>query len=104
MCIRDRFLARAGLKLLLIQLFARWGSSAVLRYVQQAPLDNQQGVAGAAVRGLSLKDVDRLTPKMMKEFPDVSQDDVRKAVIDNALQVELREMSHTMLINYKAFD
>ena len=99
-----QFLARTGLELLLIQLFARWGSSAVLRYVQQAPLDNQQGVAGAAVRGLSLKDVDRLTPKMMKEFPDVSQDDVRKAVIDNALQVELREMSHTMLINYKALD
>ena len=36
-----QFLARAGLELLLIQLFARWGSAAVLRYVQQAPLSNQ---------------------------------------------------------------
>ena len=36
-----QFLARAGLELLLIQLFAQWGSAVVLRYVQQAPLDNQ---------------------------------------------------------------
>ena len=99
-----QFLARAGLELLLIQLFARWGSAAVLRCVQQAPLNNQQGVAGAAIRGLALKDVDRLTPRMMKEFPDLPQGDVRKAVIDSALQVELRDMSDTMLVNYNALD
>ena len=99
-----QFLARAGLELLLVQLFARWGSAAVLRFVQQAPLDNQQGVAGAAIRGLALKDVDRLTPRMMKNFPGLPQGDVRKADIDSALQVELREMSHTMLVNYNALD
>ena len=31
-------LARAGFELFLIQLFARWGSAAILRYVQPAPL------------------------------------------------------------------
>ena len=99
-----QFLARAGLELLLIQLFARWGSAAVLRYVQQAPLNSQQGVACAAIRGLALKDVDRLAPRVMKEFPDMPQGDVRKAVIDGALQVELRDMSDTMLVNYNALD
>ena len=99
-----QFLARAGPELLLIQLFARWGSAAVLRYLQQAPLNNQQGVACAAIRGLALKDVDRLAPRMMKEFPDMPQGDVRKAVIDSALQVELRDVSDTMLVNYNALD
>ena len=97
-----QFLARTGLELLLIQLFARWGNAAVLRYVQQAPLNNQQGVACAAIRGPALKDVDRLAPRMMREFPDVPQGDVRKAVIDSALQVELRDVSDTVLVNYNA--
>ena len=99
-----QFLARAGLELMLIQLFACWGSAAVLRYVQQAPVSNQQGVARAAIRGLVIKDVDRLAPRMMKEYPDMPQGAVRKAAIDSALRVEPRDMSDTMLVNYNALD
>ena len=99
-----QFLARAGLELLLIQLFARWGSAAVLRYVQQAPLSNQQGVAQAAIRGLTLQEVDRLAPMMIKDHPTKPPAAVRRAVIDSALEVEVRDMSATMLVNYNALD
>ena len=34
-----QFLSRAGVQLIIIELFARWGSNAVLRYIQQAPLE-----------------------------------------------------------------
>ena len=71
-------------------------------YLQQAPLSNQQGVARAAIRGLALKDVDRLALRMM-ECPDMPQGAARKAVTDSALQVELRDVtSDTVLVNYNA--
>ena len=38
-------LARAGVEVYLIQIFARWGSSTVLQYVQSEPLAHQQALA-----------------------------------------------------------
>ena len=38
-------LARAGIELFLIQMFARWGSRTVLRYVQAEPLAHQRALA-----------------------------------------------------------
>eukprot|EP00972_Heterocapsa_arctica_P096292 14206846-Heterocapsa_arctica.AAC.1 len=43
-----QLLSRAGMDLYLVQLFARWGSSTVLRYVQLAPLLAQAGIAARA--------------------------------------------------------
>ena len=50
-----QFLARHGLELILIQIFARWGSDSVLRYVQEAPLHLQQGIAEKALSSMSLQ-------------------------------------------------
>ena len=49
-----RRMARAGIKLWQIQLFARWGSSAILRYVREAPLEKSHRLARNMwnVRGL----------------------------------------------------
>ena len=58
-CLRvsgAQFLARMGLELIIIQLFARWGSMAVLRYIQDAPLANQTGIASRAMQAVTLKD------------------------------------------------
>ncbi|CAE8719354.1 unnamed protein product [Polarella glacialis] len=35
----SKYLARIGLDVLTIQVFARWGSNIILRYIQEAPLD-----------------------------------------------------------------
>ena len=40
-----QFFARRGVELFLIQLYARWGSAAILKYVQEAPLGSQAQVA-----------------------------------------------------------
>ena len=50
-----QFFARRGIELFMIQLYARWGSSAILRYVNDAPLKTQSKVAGklAAAMGES---------------------------------------------------
>ena len=47
-------LARGGMDLYLMQLFARWGSAAVERYVQEAPLAHSATVAGRVTRTLAL--------------------------------------------------
>ena len=56
-----QFFARRGIELFMIQLYARWGSSAVLRYVKDAPLKTQAKVAGklaASMRHMqSIEDV-----------------------------------------------
>ena len=52
--------ARLGIELFMIQLYARWGSSAILRYVQDAPLTQQHKVAGQIARTMrSLDDVQK---------------------------------------------
>ena len=50
-------LARAGVDLWAIQLLVRWGSSAVLGYVQAVPLERSSSWARRAAQGLSLEQV-----------------------------------------------
>ena len=55
-----QFFARRGVELFLIQLYARWGSTAILKYVQEAPLGSQARVAQRVAKTgelLSLEEV-----------------------------------------------
>ena len=63
-------LARGGMELYLIQLFARWGSSAVGRYVQQAPLAHQAGVAGKVASALSLLAVSQAVDEVRSQVSE----------------------------------
>ena len=47
-------LAKAGLEVWKIQMFCRWGRSVVLRYIQEAPLEQSHTWALEAASGLSL--------------------------------------------------
>ena len=49
-----QFFARRGIDLFMIQLYARWGSAAVLKYVQDAPLAQQASVAGRLASSVRL--------------------------------------------------
>ena len=42
-------LAAAGVETVVIQVFARWGSAAVLRYIQETPLVSQVALAEKTV-------------------------------------------------------
>ena len=50
-------MAKAGLEIWKIQLFCRWGSSVVLRYIKNAPLEDSHRWSGQVARGLELKDI-----------------------------------------------
>ena len=76
-----QFLARSGLDLILIQLFARWGSNAVLRYVQDAPLELQGGVAIRAAAG-AVKDSGRRLAEIQADAASVQKDDLDAKVLE----------------------
>ena len=48
-----QFMVRAGIQELVVKLFARWGSDAILRYIQEAPLTASHGLARTAVGNIS---------------------------------------------------
>ena len=48
-----QFMCRMGIDVYMIQLMGRWGSSAILRYIQDAPLQRQIWVASNAIAALS---------------------------------------------------
>ena len=48
-------MAQAGLELWRIQLFLRWGSAAVLGYLQDAPLTTSNAISTQVARGLDVK-------------------------------------------------
>ena len=50
-------MAKAGLEIWKIQLFCRWGSAVVLRYIRSAPLEDSHRWSGQVARGLELKDI-----------------------------------------------
>ena len=53
-----QFMARHGIELYMIQLMGRWGSKAVERYVQQAPLARQASVASSIHMPTQIKQSD----------------------------------------------
>jgi len=76
-----QFLARSGLDLILIQLFARWGSNAVLRYVQDAPLELQGGVAIRAAAG-AVKDCGRRLAEIQADVASARSADLEAKVLE----------------------
>ena len=71
-----QYLARMGIDLYLIQLVGRWGSAAVARYVQDAPLVRQHLVARMATSSRALPADPQLSadlPLLILDSPAVSQ-------------------------------
>ena len=66
-----QFLARKKVDLYRIQLFARWGSNAVLRYVQDAPLSVQSEIASEVLLSPTIRDI----TTSVKELKDTAAGD-----------------------------
>ena len=64
-----QFFAARGVDLYLIQLYARWGSSAILRYVQEAPLCNQPKVADRLINQVSWEQLQGKVTEKLEELP-----------------------------------
>ena len=88
-----QFLARSGLEVLLIQLFARWGGSSVLRYIQDAPLHNQQGIAPRAAAAMSATQQSRIA----MTSSTVSKDTLKAVLRD--IRAEIGDVSATLQAN-----
>ena len=65
-----QFLARSRIELFRIQLFARWGSDAILRYVQDAPLAVQHELAAEVSMQPSLRDIALSVGELRHEAPN----------------------------------
>ena len=68
-----QMLARAGIELFLIQLIGRWGSEAILRYVQLAHLYGSMNIAARTVTGIQ-----DLTPESDEQPPTDPHDQPKK--------------------------
>ena len=53
-------MCRMGIDVYMIQLMGRWGSSAILRYIQDAPLQRQTWVASTAIAALGAQPTQHL--------------------------------------------
>ena len=49
-----QFLIRAGLDVVTVQLFARWGSMVILKYIQEAPLADSAALSKKALATIGL--------------------------------------------------
>lgn len=64
-----QWLAACGIEVVRIQLLARWGSMAILRYIQEAPLLRQRSIA-SEVAGETLKDIHAKVARIRLEHAD----------------------------------
>ena len=87
-------LARAGLDIWKIQIFCRWGSDVVLRYIQEAPLEQSHKWAKEAARGLGLSEASKgLASHYISRNPEVSVPDKDvKLASEQALEVLHKSM------------
>ena len=87
-------LARAGLDIWKIQIFCRWGSDVVLRYIQEAPLEHSHKWAKEAALGLGLTEASQgLASQFVLKNPEVSVPDKDvKLASEQALEVLHKSM------------
>jgi hypothetical protein len=84
-------LARAGLDWWRIQLFLRWGSKAILGYVQEAPLASSASIAGEVTQKLALSDLER---SMVDRELSLSCKDLRKirTIVSDLMEAKFAAM------------
>ena len=78
-------LIRAGMELWQVQLFLRWGSKAVLGYLEEAPLQGRGRIAGTVATQLALGDVHR---DIVTKVGGGDRSDI-KVVIEGVLEEKL---------------
>ena len=72
--------ARRGIELFMIQSYARWGSSAILRYVQDAPLSSQARVAGKLAATMRhMNSLENINEEISVKVGKAGSTEVRKA-------------------------
>jgi len=77
--IGAQFLARFGMDVYLIKLFARWGSDAVLRYIQDAQLADGTGTAARALAAVAEQEVHAI--KDIVRDPYVPRQEMRDEIL-----------------------
>jgi hypothetical protein len=78
-------LIRAGMELWQVQLFLRWGSKAVLGYLEEAPLKGSGRIAGTVAKQLAIGDVHR---DIVTKLGGSERSDL-KVVIEGVLEEKL---------------
>ena len=78
-------LIRAGMELWQVQLFLRWGSKAVLGYLEEAPLKGSGRIAGSVAKQLAIGDVHR---DIVTKLGGCERSDL-KVVIEGVLEEKL---------------
>ena len=112
-------MASAGLELLRIQLFGRWGSSAFLLYVRAAPLKAMKGLAREAEAGIMVQDLQAQIAELQVQALTLRQQGLKattqpsrpdlpwfveepSAILDGSTATELRtdiRKSSTLIMN-----
>ena len=87
-------MARAGLELVVVQMIGRWGSSAIMRYVQNVHLAKQPAVATSIAKAFFLVDAQALARTVGDTTSRPSS-----VGLAEALRVKLGELSGTLIAN-----
>jgi hypothetical protein len=83
-------MALAGLEIWRIQIFGRWGSSAVLGYIQDAPVSAGIGIAEMTAKGLSLAQLRKEAAEQLPAAEVIPEWKVKDAVA-RVLEGAIRE-------------
>jgi hypothetical protein len=97
-------LARAGLEVWKIQIFCRWGSDVVLRYIQDAPLEHSHKWAKEAAVGLGLAEA---KDELVSQFRASNPDKVRELPVGSlelASTQALEDLHKYMEVSFEKFN
>ena len=79
-------MARSGLESWKIQIFCRWGSAVVLKYIREAPLEQSSSWATQVAGGLQLKDLRDRVRKELCQGPGALDQQVALETVRPALE------------------
>ena len=79
-------MARSGLDIWKIQIFCRWGSAVVLRYIRDAPLEQSSSWAAQVAGGLQLKDMRDRVRKELCSGPGAKDQELALECVRPALE------------------
>jgi len=91
-----QYFARCGVEFYKIQLFCRWGSETILRYLRDAPLDDAEDWVHASFTKMSLDEVTHQTfETLQSQSSHVKSSDVEK-IVHKALLSQASEVLQSM--------
>ena len=83
-CSGAQYMARVGIEFYKIQLFCRWGSETILRYLRDVPLEDSPQWLNQATDKNSLEEIVQTASDLVREYsPKVAVSEIEKVIVSS---------------------